>query len=108
MSVLDWALGECNLKDNSLSSISEVKKDLHTVSTQNIACELMKAYIGLAKMFFWIFPQNVTGKPKQKFWPTQQVVQKQLRGGGSWLHPVMEANQGSIKKEVMLKKEYEF
>ena len=43
----------------------------------------MKAYIGLVKMFFWIFPQNVTGKPKQKFWPTQQVVQKQFRGGGS-------------------------
>ena len=55
-------------------------------------------------MFFWIFPQNVTGKPKQKLWPTQHVVQKQFRGGGSGLCPAMEANQGRCQKRSEAKK----
>lgn len=65
-----------NLKDNCLSSIREVQKDLQTISTQNRTCELMRARVR-------------HGSPPQEVVTVSRLM-------------VTEANH--FKKEMMVKK----
>ena len=41
--------------------------------------------IGLAKKFIWVYPYNITAKPKLTFWPTQyKGVKAQIWHKDSW------------------------